>query len=31
MLINSCLWAAGILCLVIVCRKMLGKSYSSGN
>ena len=26
MLINSCLWAAGILCLAIVCRKMLGKS-----
>ena len=26
MLINSCLWAAGILCLVIVCRKILGKS-----
>ena len=25
MLINSCLWAAGILCLAIVCRKMLGK------
>jgi hypothetical protein len=26
MMINSCLWAAAILCLVIVCRKMLGKS-----
>jgi len=26
MLINSCLWAAGILGLVIVCRKILGKS-----
>ncbi|MEE4607166.1 MAG: hypothetical protein V2J65_38250 [Desulfobacteraceae bacterium] len=27
MLINSCLWAAGILWLVIVCRKMRGKLY----
>ena len=26
MLINSCLWAAGILCLAIVCRKMRGRS-----
>ena len=26
MLINSCLWAAGILCLVIFFRKILGKS-----
>ena len=26
MLVNSCLWAAGILCFVIVYRKMLGKS-----
>ncbi len=26
MFINSCLWAAGILCLAIVCRKIMGKS-----
>jgi hypothetical protein len=31
MLINSCLWAAGILLLVIVYREFLGKFYSSGN